>query len=242
MNPATRLWTVFVSLTLTPTSLDATLQRFKESPGLYYDHIGEAQLYNTEWKILTYINLQEADQNLETVRKYDQLSMDKAHKQTYWINPTDCTNITRYIDNQIKEVEDLKSIVRQLTRTEDKNYLRFKIGVVNFIGGISKIHFGTMDNEDALYYAEKISSLEKEQIDFLKLSKEQITVVKTTLRSDNSTLSAVSENEKVLSKGLEKMVKHINEHDDEIKNMFSGTCMLLTVNEYTMQLQRAINE
>jgi len=39
-----------------------------------------------------------------------------------------------------------------------------------------------MDSEEASLYAEKISSLEKEQIDFLKLSKEQITVVKATLR------------------------------------------------------------
>jgi hypothetical protein len=45
-------------------------------------------------------------------------------------------------------------------------------GVFNFIGGLSKILLGTMDSEDASYYAEKISSLEKEQIDFLKLSKE----------------------------------------------------------------------
>jgi hypothetical protein len=52
-----------------------------------------------------------------------------------------------------------------------------------------------MDSEDASYYADEISSLEKEQIDFLKLSKEQITVGKTTLRSMNSTLLAVSENE-----------------------------------------------
>jgi hypothetical protein len=59
--------------------------------------------------------------------------------------------------------------------------------------------FGTLDSEDASYYAEEISSLEKEQMDFLKLSKEQITVVKSTLRSMNSTLLAVSENEKVLS-------------------------------------------
>ena len=88
MTPALRLWTIVALLTkLTSASaLDATLQRFKESPGLYYDHIGEAQLYNTEWRILTYINLQEADQNLETVKKYAQLSMDfcKNHQHTYW--------------------------------------------------------------------------------------------------------------------------------------------------------------
>jgi len=47
----------------------------------------------------------------------------------------------------------------------------------------------------------------------LRLSKEQITVVKTTLRSINSTLLTVSENEKFLSKGLEEMAKHVNTQD-----------------------------
>jgi len=99
---ALRLWTIVALLTIltSASTLDATLQRFKESPGLYYDHIGEAQLYNMEWRILTYINLQEADQNLKTVRKYAQLSMDfcKNHEHTYWINLTDCTMITHYIE------------------------------------------------------------------------------------------------------------------------------------------------
>jgi hypothetical protein len=128
--------------------------------------------------------LQEADQNLESVRKHAQLSMNfcETHKHTYWINFTDCTKIIHYIDRQIKEVEDLKLLIRQLTRIEDRNQSRFRRGVFNFIGGIIKILFGTMDSEDASYYADKISILEKEQIDFLKLSKEQITVVKTTLR------------------------------------------------------------
>jgi len=56
MIPALRLWTIVALLTIltSASALDATLQRFKESPGLYYDHIGEAQLYNTEWRILTY--------------------------------------------------------------------------------------------------------------------------------------------------------------------------------------------
>lgn len=80
------------------------------------------------------------------------------------------------------------------------------------------------------------------QTDFLKLSKEQITDVKSTLRSLNSTLLAVSENERILSKGLEEMARHVNEHDGEIKEMFTGTSMLLMVNEHNMQLERALGE
>ena len=45
-----------------------------------------------------------------------------------------------------------------------------------------------------------------------------------------------------LSKGLDEMAKHIKERDGEIKDIFTGTSMLLTVNEHTMQLERTISE
>jgi hypothetical protein len=46
----------------------------------------------------------------------------------------------------------------------------------------------------------------------------------------------------MLSKGLDEMAKHISEHDGEIKEMFTGTSMLPTVNEHSMQLERALEE
>jgi len=120
--------------------------------------------------------------------------------------------------------------------------MRFKRGVFNFTGGISKILFGTIGSEDASCCAEKISNLEREKTDFLRLSKEQITVVKSTLRSLNSTLLAVPENERILSKGLEGIARYVNDHDGEIEEMFTGTSMLHTANEHNMQLERALSE
>jgi hypothetical protein len=114
--------------------------------------------------------------------------------------------------------------------------------VFNFIGGINKILFGTLDNEDTNYYCDKINSLEKEQMEFLRLSKEQITDVKSTLRSLNSTLLAVSDNERILSKSLEDMAKHTNKQDGKVKSMFTSTSMMLIANERSMQLNRPIGE
>ena len=96
-------------------------------------------------------------------KKYAQLSMEfcNKHAHTYWINLTDCTKINRYTNRQIQEIEELKLLIRQLTRNGGEN-MRVKRGIFNFIGGISKILFGTMENEDASYYAENISNLEKE--------------------------------------------------------------------------------
>jgi len=73
-------------------ALDVTIQTFKESPGLYYDHLGEAQLYNTEWKIVTYINLRDVEENFRVVKDYAQMSINfcKKHINTFWVNYTDC--------------------------------------------------------------------------------------------------------------------------------------------------------
>ena len=46
-------------------SFGCPVQQCKESPGLYYDCIAEAHLYSTEWKVVTYINLEIVDDNFE---------------------------------------------------------------------------------------------------------------------------------------------------------------------------------
>jgi len=38
------------------------------------------------------------------------------------------------------------------------------------------------------------------------------------------------------------MAKHINQQDGEVKRMFTPSSIMLTVNEHSMQLNRAIDE
>jgi len=97
-------------------ALDVTVQQFKESPGLYYDHVGQARLYSTEWKIVTYIHLKVVDDKFETVKNYAQMSAEFRRRNEYkfWVNYTGCLNI-RQTDRPIKEVNKLKLILWQLT-------------------------------------------------------------------------------------------------------------------------------
>jgi hypothetical protein len=55
---------------------------------------------------------------------------------------------------------------------------RKKRGVFNFIGEISKVLFGTMDEEDARYYNEQIKLFEQNSKDVNTLLKQQLSVVK----------------------------------------------------------------
>jgi hypothetical protein len=56
------------------------------------------------------------------------------------------------------------------------------------------------------------------------------------------TLQDVYDNERVLSRGLDKMTRHINEQNDEIRKMLAVSFVTFIVNEHTAQLVRALGE
>jgi len=52
---------------------------------------------------------------------------------------------------------------------------------MNFIGEISKVLFGTLNDKDAEYYGEQIRKFEASSDDTTELLKQQVRVLKTTL-------------------------------------------------------------
>ena len=111
------LWFASLMLVTSPIilTLDVTEQEFKESPGLYYDHVGEARLYSRELKVITYINLETVDENFELVKNYAPMSAEfcKRHEHQFLAKYTGCLNSIRQTDRPIREVNELKFLLRQ---------------------------------------------------------------------------------------------------------------------------------
>jgi hypothetical protein len=55
MDQKYRFFYTFLLVCAGTVALIVTIHTFQESPGLYYDHLGEAQLYNTQWRISIYM-------------------------------------------------------------------------------------------------------------------------------------------------------------------------------------------
>jgi hypothetical protein len=70
--------------------LDFRLQPISELPGLYYEPIGEARLSGNIWKILSYVHLERAEENLVTVRNYAKFNIEfcQRHEHSDWVNLT----------------------------------------------------------------------------------------------------------------------------------------------------------
>jgi hypothetical protein len=81
--------------------------------------------------------------------------------------------------------------------------------------------------------------VEREQKEFLRLSKEHMTIVKTTIASVNSTLQKVNKNENILREALKKLYNYsmsrINKIEEEMTN-------INLINEQFRLIQRGTDE
>ena len=123
-------------------NLDYSIERYDESQGVYYENKGIAVLYNIAWRTIVYVNLNNIDNETLVLRQYVH-HFDILCQMTVIRNWAGCA----HFGNGVRER------VNQLTKTED---LLKEITGHNFIGELSKILFGTMDEDDVKYYYKQI--------------------------------------------------------------------------------------
>jgi hypothetical protein len=118
-------------------------------------------------------------------------------KDKNWYRYIDCVAFDQYLSSKNKYIDNLKSLAAKYLTTDTRNpNHRSKRGILNLIGEISKIVLGILTQSDARSYNIHISELDKEQKEFLHLAKEQMTIIKTTNTSVNSTIERLNQNEK----------------------------------------------
>jgi len=74
---------------------------------------------------------------------------------------------------------------------------------------MSKVLFGTMDDDDAKYYNDQIKLFEQNSEDMSTLLREQLSVVRSSLGAFNNTLADVEHNENLLKEGINKVTKYM---------------------------------
>jgi hypothetical protein len=138
-------------------ALDVRIEPVQSSPGLYYQHEAEARLYNSEWKIVTYLDLKQASNNVDTVSRYIEQTVEfcRKHDNTLWLNLTECRTTINDANRKLTKLKEMRSLVSQLTRTERVIHRR-KRGLFNFIGQVSHSLFGVLDSDNEEFYNNKI--------------------------------------------------------------------------------------
>jgi len=103
-------------------------------------------------------------------------------------NLTDCHHFRDTAKEKLTLLRKTEELLWEVTDNRPRGTRRNR-GLFNFIGEVSKVLFGTMDDDDAKYYNEQIKRFEENSNDITGLLKQQLSVVKSALGSFNDTLT-----------------------------------------------------
>jgi hypothetical protein len=92
-----------------------SVNRYDETPGLYYEALGETTSYNTEWKPIVYVNLNEINSETEQLGQYVD-HVNAFCRTTQIQNWTDCNHFSTLAKDRLHQIR----------------------GILNFVGEISK--------------------------------------------------------------------------------------------------------
>jgi hypothetical protein len=226
--------------------LGYSIEKYDESPGVYYENKGVAILYNVAWKTIVYVNLNKIDNETLVMGQYVH-HVDMFCQMSIIRNWTGCAHFGNDARERLNQLTKTEGLLKEITG-QGTGGKRKKRGVFNFIGEVSKILFGTMDEDDAKYYNEQIKLFEQNSEDMSTLLKQQLSVVRSSLGAVNNTLADVEYNEHLLKEGISRVTKYMNTlraETNEKVNLFNAKIEIeghiLRVNNAMTALQRSLD-
>lgn len=112
---------------------------------------------------------------------------------------TDCRAFTPYVRTKVQYVEQLNDVMADYLTAQTE---RIKRRLLDVAGDILKFLFGTLTQSDAQTYTQHIQELEHERQSSLRISQEQMIILKSAIISFNITTQKVNRNEKFLTENL----------------------------------------
>jgi hypothetical protein len=219
--------------------LGYTVQKYDTSSGIYYEHKGTAVLYNTVWKTVVYVDLSKFNNETITIRQYIH-QVDMLCQMSVVRNWTGCAHFSGDARDSLNQLTRTEKLLKEMTGQQTKGN-RKKRGVFNFIGEISKILFGTMDEGDARYYNEQIKLFEENSEDVNALLKQQLSVVKSSLGAVNNTLTDVAYNEQLMKEGVRKVTEYMNVLKSETNANINLVNAKIEVEGHILRANNAMN-
>jgi hypothetical protein len=214
------------------------VEKFEESPGLFYDDKGAVNLYTTLWKTIVYVDLKAEDLEVDELGSYIN-HVDRLCNSVEVKNWTGCSQFRESITDRFKHLRVSESLLKDTVgrRYEDS---RLRRGILNFVGEISKILFGTLDERDADYYDEQIRKFEENSDYITDILKQQVCVIKTTLGAFNDTLAVIENNDKLVRKGLSNIQTYLHTLSSETIHKLSIFKAKFMIEKHITQVNNAL--
>jgi len=221
------------------SDLGYRIEKYDESPGVYYEHKGIAVMYNAEWRTIVYVDLSRIDNDTLALKQYV-YHVDMLCQMSIVRNWTGCAHFGDDVRHRLDQLVKTEGLLKEITGQRNDRKRRRR-GVFNFVGELSKILFGTLDEDDAKYYNDQIKLFERNSEDVDILLKQQLSVMKSSLGAVNNTLIDMAHNEDILKEGVRKVTDYMNTLKSETNANLNLISTKIEVEGHISKVSRAMN-
>jgi hypothetical protein len=105
-----------LSVLLSVTALNElglTVERYDESPGIYYENKCVAVLYNTAWRTIVYLDLSKLDNETLALRQYI-LHVEMLRQMSVICNWRGCAHISHDARSRLNQLTGTKGLLKEL--------------------------------------------------------------------------------------------------------------------------------
>lgn len=115
-------------------------------------------------------------------------------------------------------LKNQETVLQEMIGHSTTNH-RSKRSLIDGMGSILKMLFGTLDAEDAKRYDDAINNIDDNEHNLIKLLKSQSQIVKTTIRNFNNTITDLRKNKEIFNKNLENLANYTRDTNVKIFNI-----------------------
>lgn len=201
------------------------IKKFKHHPGIYFEEIGTLQQYKDSWKMVIHLDLTPLisrytkiqhvlTNTTEHCQIIKMLTLNNFCKQFY-------TVLHKELQQTFSNLEFVNQILGTTTRT--------RRGLINGIGHIEKILFGTMDTTDRQNINKQIQIL-KQEGNMLRTSiVDQFQIINANVKLFNESISNINYNEQTLLKATKtlKRLLETQKHDERAQSIIDETAIII---------------
>lgn len=186
--------------------------------------MGEAKATDSKWKVITYIELEKFEQNINNLKLYESKLEIFFGKYNHYLH-YNAKNFQQY-KNVLTQIQYKFDHISELIANK-----REKRGLFNFLGSAIKYITGIPDSDDAQYYNEAIKQHENENKKLELLMKEQIQIVSNTISNFNESISSI-----------QRFSNQINNNFVKLNNLTTQLSLLTMETEVSSTLQEIISK
>ena len=182
------------TFSLCSTSLPYEILPVHNQAGIFYNNIGEAKISYDDFTLLSFTNLSIYYEKLELIKTTYTKSLNLCkHPNENFTRSTRpyrfaCNQRIQMLKSQISRLDEKFETISHLTSHDLSTFGRSKRGLIDGVSYAFKWLFGVPDADDAKYYADAISAVEKQNHDVQMLMKQQIHIISEAISDYNKSV------------------------------------------------------